>query len=83
MSKPVKRDNQKTLLVKKLAIKHGVTPQYVWMVVDGTRQNEAIMTDYLEIDSDLETFFSEKLCFPCVPQIISFKSTNPSHYEKN
>lgn len=83
MQKPVKRDNTKTLLVKKLAEKHGVTPQYVWMVVDGTRENSEIMSDYLELESELETFFAERLCQPCTPQIISFKNTYPAEYEKN
>ncbi len=82
MAKPTKRDNQKTLLVKKLAEKHGVTPEYIWMVVDGSRTNESILADYLELESALENLFDE-FCQPCKPQILSFKNTYPAHYEKN
>ena len=80
MSKQVYRDNQKTLLVKKLAEKHGVTPAYVWMVLDGTRVNEAILSEYLELDEALELLFTNRLK-PCIPQIISFKNPKPQSLE--
>lgn len=47
--KKQKRDSRKAFIVKELAEKHGVTTRYVYMVLDGERDSERILSDYLEL----------------------------------
>lgn len=54
-----KRDAKKAFLVKKVAEKHGVTKDLVYKVLNGDRENEAILTDFMNlketIDNAIET----------------------------
>lgn len=80
MSKTVNRDNQKALLVKKLAIKHGVKTDYIYKVLSGDRNDEVIFEDYMKCDEAMELLLHNLLA-PCLPQIISFKNSKPKPLE--
>jgi hypothetical protein len=80
MSKTVTRDNQKALLVKKLADKHGVTQDYIYKIIDGSRNNEEIFTDYMQMDEALELMFNN-LCRPCEPAIYTYNNLKPTPLE--
>jgi hypothetical protein len=70
----VNRDNQKALIVKKLVEKHKVTPAYVYLVIDGKRNNEAIFSEYIDLHQALEMLWSNTLA-PCIaPQFISYNN---------
>lgn len=49
-----KKDNQKAFLVKKIADKHGVTTRFVYQVLAGDRENEAIFSDYMTAKEDTD-----------------------------
>ncbi len=80
MSNTAKRDNQKTLLVKKLAEKHGVSEDYIYKIINGERICETIFADYMKLDEALELLFTNMLT-PCIPQIISFNNSKPKPLE--
>lgn len=61
MTKQRTKDNQRALIVKKVAERHGVTPAFVYMVTDGTKQNEAILSDYMETYEKINDVFDNEL----------------------
>lgn len=76
MTKERAKNSQKTLIVKNIADKHKVTPAFVYMVLDGARNNEDILADYMELDEQLNTVFRNAM-LSAVTKLVPFeKSTN-------
>lgn len=57
MRNPRTKDNQKALIVKKLAEKHTKTKAYIYLVIDGERNNDEILADYMELTEGLKNYF--------------------------
>lgn len=49
MPKPTKKQVKRRDVARLVAQVHGVTPRYVRMVMNGERENEAIMDTFMEI----------------------------------
>jgi hypothetical protein len=47
--KPAFRDSEKASLVKKVADIHGVSTRYVYMILNGDREHEAVFTTYMNL----------------------------------
>ncbi len=43
------RDNQKAMIVKKLAAKHNVGTNEIYKILRGDRDNDAVLADYIEM----------------------------------
>lgn len=61
MRKTKPKDNQRALIVKKVAEKHGVTPAYVYMILSGERDNEEIFADYMELKENIKAVLENAL----------------------
>jgi len=61
MRNPRTKDNQKALIVKKLAEKHHLTKAYIYLVIDGERNNDEILSDYMELSEGLKNYFDNAL----------------------
>lgn len=61
MIKTRPKDNQRALLVKKVAEKHGVTPRYIYQILNGDRENEEIFADYMELKEQVTALFKNAL----------------------
>lgn len=61
MNKTIPRDNLRALIVKKIAERHRVTPDYVYKVTDGTRTNEEILSSYMELSETIKDVFDNDL----------------------
>lgn len=46
--KTIGKDELKPIVVKKVAEKHRVKPNLVYKVLNGTRNNEGVLEDYME-----------------------------------
>jgi hypothetical protein len=56
-SQTKEQSSQRGFLVTKLAAKYGFSKRYIWMVIRGDRQNDAVFADYMamkEIADNIE-----------------------------
>jgi len=67
------KDNQRALIVKKIAERHGVTPAFVYMVTDGTRTNEEILSDYMEMNEKINDVLENPL-LEAVNKLVPFNN---------
>lgn len=56
-----KSDNQKAFIVKKVADSYGVEPRYVYMVLNGERNNDEILNTYIELYQETTSLVENKL----------------------
>jgi predicted transcriptional regulator len=59
--KTMAKSNEKALIVKKVAEKHGVTTAYVYAILAGDRTNEAIFTDYMTLKENIDDVLDNTL----------------------
>jgi nanoRNase/pAp phosphatase (c-di-AMP/oligoRNAs hydrolase) len=76
MTKQRTKDNQRALIVKKIAEKHGVSTSFVYMVTNGTRENEAILSDYMESFEKVNDVFDNDL-LKAVNHLLPFNTSKP------
>ena len=57
MTKQRTKDNQTAAIVKKVAEKWGFSLGYVYMIYSGTRNNQAVMNDLMELHEKIEEVF--------------------------
>lgn len=52
-----RKDNQRALIVKKIADKHRVSFSYIYKILNGERENEKIFADYMELKEQINNVF--------------------------
>ena len=67
-------DPLKTWIVEKVAEIHGVHERYVYMVIEGSRNNDKILGSYLSIKEGATT----SAMIEAVTALVPFETTNPA-----